>query len=380
MFNPANNVGTTTVTYTVDLEGDDLNCSTGSDSATITITVNEPVAANAGEDITMTYCTTATDDVDLTTLFADGILTIGTFSAPYENGVFNPSTAGEGVYTITYTLDEAVDCVIGTDAATITLTVNSVADAPEAPSTQSFCLSENPTVGDLVVTGDNVVYYEDEDLSITADATDALVNDMVYYAVATSEDTPCGSAPTMITVTINDAIAPTLSVDGDQFCRQDNPTVQDLINNLNGDGIQVYTAVTGGTPLAPTALLENTVTYYASATDATLGCESTERLPVTALVEFCGIPELFSPNGDNVNDSFVIPSIREDYPNYNIEIYNRWGSLVFKGNAATPDWDGYSNQGSILGDKVLPAAVYFYILNYNDGQTTPVQGKVYLSR
>ncbi|MGM0391570.1 MAG: gliding motility-associated C-terminal domain-containing protein, partial [Bacteroidota bacterium] len=69
-----------------------------------------------------------------------------------------------------------------------------------------------------------------------------------------------------------------------------------------------------------------------------------------------------------------------DFPNYTIEIFNRWGNVVFKGNSSTGDWDGVSNQSGTLGDNVLAAGVYFYILNYNDGQTAPIQGKVYLSR
>ena len=183
----------------------------------------------------------------------------------------------------------------------------------------------------------------------------------------------------MLTVSLTDPAAPTLSIDGDEFCRSDNPTIQDLVNNFSGSGVLIYTSSTGGSSLATTMTLQNGVTYYGASVDGTTGCESTERIAVVAKVEFCGIPEGFSPNGDQINDRFVIPDIAENFPNYSIEIFNRWGNVVFKGNASTPDWDGFANQSGTLGNDVLPVGVYFYILNYNDGQTSPVQGKLYLS-
>jgi gliding motility-associated-like protein len=104
-------------------------------------------------------------------------------------------------------------------------------------------------------------------------------------------------------------------------------------------------------------------------------------LPVTVTLEVCEIiiPEAFSPNGDDINDEFVIENIASEYPSFRLEIYNRWGEPVYKGGASTPEWDGTSTEGS-FGSGVLPAGVYFYILYFNDGQTAPTQGRVYLSR
>ena len=377
MFDPATaEIGVTTFTYTIE-EGE-TPCASGSDSAIFTITVNEPVDANAGEAVAVEYCVEQGEDIQLTSLLTDGANLAGSFSAPFENGVFNPSTAGEGEFVITYTVDEE-DCAIGTDSSTITVTVIGATEAPVADAEQSFCFVDAPTVGDIVVDGEDVVIYEDADLTTVAEDTDPLVTGASYFA-SFSSSAACASGVTMITVSILDSDAPTLVIEGDEFCRSDNPTVQELINNLNGNGIQIYTAVTGGTSLATTTALEDGVTYFASGTDTEGGCESSERLAVQVEVDFCGIPEGFSPNGDDINDFFVIPDIATDYPNYELEVYNRWGSLVFEGNTGTGDWDGTSNQSATLGDGVLPSGYYFYILNYNDGQTEPVQGKVYLSR
>ncbi|WP_316634030.1 Ig-like domain-containing protein [uncultured Flavobacterium sp.] len=100
----------------------------------------------------------------------------------------------------------------------------------------------------------------------------------------------------------------------------------------------------------------------------------------------------FSPNGDNINDRFVIDGIDDTvcYPSNDIEIYNRWGILVFETknyNNTTNAFDGISRgRTTISQSDGLPSGTYFYILNYTsvDGngaiQTNKKDGYLYLSR
>ena len=62
-----------------------------------------------------------------------------------------------------------------------------------------------------------------------------------------------------------------------------------------------------------------------------------------------------------------------------LEIYNRYGNILYKGDINTPNWNGYSNKGS-FGSSKLPTGVYFYVLIFNDGDKKPIQGRVYLNR
>jgi gliding motility-associated-like protein len=124
------------------------------------------------------------------------------------------------------------------------------------------------------------------------------------------------------------------------------------------------------------------VTYYASIQSST-GCESAVRLQVIVVIKDCTeivIPDGFSPNGDGINEVFEIKNIRTLYPNFTLEIFNRYGNILYKGNANSLDWDGTSDKGIQIGGNKLPVGVYFYIINFNDGSRKPLQGRVYLSR
>jgi len=75
---------------------------------------------------------------------------------------------------------------------------------------------------------------------------------------------------------------------------------------------------------------------------------------------------LVTANNDGANDTFFIEGLRNIFVNFTLEIYNRWGNLVWQGNNQTEDWNGYSTKGPrIMGDKVTPGT-YYYILNLND--------------
>ncbi|QEC74887.1 T9SS type B sorting domain-containing protein [Mucilaginibacter ginsenosidivorax] len=68
------------------------------------------------------------------------------------------------------------------------------------------------------------------------------------------------------------------------------------------------------------------------------------------------IPNIFTPNGDGANDTWVIPNLSFD-AQCKVTVYNRFGAIVFNSIGYANPWDGKTNSGSV------PAATYYYIIN-----------------
>ncbi len=81
------------------------------------------------------------------------------------------------------------------------------------------------------------------------------------------------------------------------------------------------------------------------------------------------IPKVFTPNGDGANDTWRIRGI-ELYPNARMQIFTRWGKLVYSSSDGyNSPWDGTD------GGKALPMDSYQFILNLGDG-SDPITGNV----
>jgi gliding motility-associated-like protein len=52
-----------------------------------------------------------------------------------------------------------------------------------------------------------------------------------------------------------------------------------------------------------------------------------------------------SANNDSANDTFTIAGLRNIFLNFRLEVYNRWGRLLWSGTNDTEDWDGYVKDG-----------------------------------
>ncbi|WP_227699098.1 gliding motility-associated C-terminal domain-containing protein [Spirosoma radiotolerans] len=81
------------------------------------------------------------------------------------------------------------------------------------------------------------------------------------------------------------------------------------------------------------------------------------------------IPEGFSPNGDGINDRFVIQHLPVDLT-VQLEVYNKWGNLVYRSVNYKNDWDGTANQGINLSAAKgeLPDGTYYYQIRLSDGR------------
>ncbi len=91
------------------------------------------------------------------------------------------------------------------------------------------------------------------------------------------------------------------------------------------------------------------------------GCSDTSSVFIKVL-RSPSIPNIFSPNGDGVHDKWVIGYL-ETYPGCTVDIYNRYGQLVFHSEGYQTPWDGKVN------GRDVPIGTYYYIVNPKNGRS-----------
>ena len=107
------------------------------------------------------------------------------------------------------------------------------------------------------------------------------------------------------------------------------------------------------------------------------GCsdEGTIRIRACSARElFTNIANTFTPNDDDVNETWRIDEALA-FPNIEIEIFDRWGKLIWKSARGYPvPWDGRNMNG-----REMPMDSYFYVIHLYDG-TDPITGTVTIVR
>lgn len=89
----------------------------------------------------------------------------------------------------------------------------------------------------------------------------------------------------------------------------------------------------------------------------------------------------FSPNNDNLNEHFQIDGLRDIFMNFKLFIYNRWGTMIWKGSQNTENWLGETTEGMTINGNQAPDGTYFYVLELHDPNfPEPMTGWVYLTR
>ncbi|WP_438711957.1 gliding motility-associated C-terminal domain-containing protein [Aquimarina muelleri] len=371
------------------------------ETANLTFTIyKEP---NAGEDATTTLCS---DNLIITLfdLLGGNPDTTGTWEGPFgytssdhlgtfdiNNDILPVLGAGNYLYTV-----PGNDGCSTADTSTVFITIVEPLTIGNDRS-ETFCKIDGSVNLYSLLDRDTprTGIFEDTDNTnaLTADGIvefETLTNNIYTFRYVITNTQPCDQSSLNVSIQIVDL--PTPVVPAQEFCILDAKRLEDIeVDVLNYNW---YTTLESDTPVIDNPLLYDNQVFYIATVD-TDNCES-ERLEV--LINILNTGERFangdlctldfqdgvSPNGDNQNDTFhllidEVYNIPEAFPDFDLKIYNRYGSIVYEGNINTEEFRGESNISVRLGDD-LPSGTYFYIFTPNFENNLPIQGSFYLSR
>lgn len=290
---------------------------------------------------------------------------------------------GNTTFTLNTLLDNSNGCTAIILNNNQSFSVSAIPNNPVG-NNFNFCKNDLSTIASLTPNGTQYQWFDSVSSTTALNGSTPLVTGTYYVKEVNSSG--CESGRTAVSVTINTTDLPTLDTDGQNFCGLDQPTIQNLSERTNASGILYwFDAAANGNQVTQNTLLTEGMTYYGYNFSTTTNCYS-DALEVTVSLSNCDVtpdffvPDGFSPNGDQVNDVFRIPKIEFIYPDFTLEIYNRYGNLMFKGNRDKPEWTGRNSDYNVGIDGIAPNGVYFYVLQFNKGNKKPVQGRLYLNR
>jgi gliding motility-associated-like protein len=121
----------------------------------------------------------------------------------------------------------------------------------------------------------------------------------------------------------------------------------------------------------PLARPEETTMFYVTVTDEN-GCTATDSVLVE-IIPGIVFPDGITPNGDGINDVWIIDNISL-FDDAVVEVYNRWGQMLFQSPPGYPEpWDG-----RFKGED-LPVGTYYYVI-YSDNFEDPFTGPITIVR
>jgi gliding motility-associated-like protein len=154
---------------------------------------------------------------------------------------------------------------------------------------------------------------------------------------------------------------PAVDAGPDKFVLEGGNAV--LAGSGTGNGLSYLWSPSVGlnnpTVAQPTVTPTDDITYTLTVTSADK-CVSSDEVFVKVL-KAPTIPNTFSPNGDGIHDRWEIKYLNT-YPGCTVQIYNRYGQLLFQSNGYSTPWDG------TYKDRPLPAGTYYYIINPKNGR------------
>ena len=266
-------------------------------------------------------------------------------------------------------------------AATGQLTVASaLAQATITPDV-SICSDDSATITLSGIDAGSVDHWSPPDMILsgqgTAQITVSPQNATYFVATVTSPSGCTWTDSALVDVSLMNGSGVTVSVD--QSVVLGGTTVHLLATPSSGVTYlwQPAAAVSDPTIAAPTAVVNETTTFYVTVSDGT--CSRTDSVKVLVHELLCDepdifVPDAFTPNGDGNNDVLFVRG--RNIADLDFKVFDRWGEVVFQTTDQAAGWDG-----AYKGKPVDPAVyVYWLTVHCVDGQEFFTKGNVSVIR
>jgi gliding motility-associated-like protein len=315
-------------------------------------------------------CATTNSTVTLTAISTNTAVTYN-WSTSSTSTVITVNSAG--IYTVTAT-DPSNGC---STTQTISVANSTIAPGFSATTVGNLpCGTGTGTLALAAASSNTNISYAWNGTGIISGSNTAtpIINQAgIYTVVATDNLTGC-SATSTIAVANPTVIANfTANVISGM-----SPLNVDFTNNSLGANTYSWTFGNSSTSTStnPSTSYTASGTYTVILASSNGLCTDYDTLVIKVTGGLGDIPEIFTPNGDGKNDPFYIPGL-DSYPKNKLQIFNRWGNIVYEASPYKNDWDGKPNKSSIGTDK-LPVGTYFYILDLGDEKEEIRKGFVQL--
>jgi gliding motility-associated-like protein len=193
-----------------------------------------------------------------------------------------------------------------------------------------------------------------------------------YYLTAT-----LGNCTLIDTVKIVVTAAPTVFAGNDiQVIKGGDAQLHATVTNTANFNWTPTTFLNNPNSLSPIAVMPQQTTTYTITVFNVEGCSKSDSVTVEVLPYCIKVKNAFTPNGDGVNDTWMVYDQFDCLKNVRVQVFNRYGSKVYESSNYRNEWKG------TYGGQSLPDATYYYVIDFTliTGRVQQVRGDVTILR
>ncbi|WP_298330275.1 gliding motility-associated C-terminal domain-containing protein [uncultured Dokdonia sp.] len=349
------------------------------------IIINDTIAPTASDPDSMEFSCIEEVPVPDISVVTDAADNCSTPTVTFEGDVSDGNTCGETIERTYLVTDACGNFLEVVQLIFVNDEIAPVLISDYEPIVDVLC-GDIPSVPELIFEDNcggkvNVNYSETSDQSANPDN---------YTIIRTWEvEDLCGNG-LVTTQLINVSNEDEIEFSNLSYCIEDTGILLDsLISNTNGTWTipEEFIIENGAIQPSQTPLGEYSLVYEIISGDCSLtqifnvsinddcivppDCSSKENVKISKVV---------TPNFDGANDFFEVALIYQGDCDFSIDvqIFNRWGNLVYEAQNYENNWSGESPNASFGNANRLPSGTYYYIVSLNNSDLSPIQGYIYL--